>query len=247
MRHGISELPLWQGGQTDSLVIIGEQGIGDEVFFASIIPEAMIRCKKVTYCCDERLITMFERSLPGLKCKTRYVDARDDLLDGDYTAYVAAGDLLPLFRQKAVDFPRKSYLKPDPARLPEMEKYRGKTAVAWRGRHGGISPLALREENLLSIQYDDCYDEVETPHIDLRNDLEGLLALLSVVGRVVSVPASPMHFSGALGVPTEVIIAPRGTESDGVCDELDWHCPLYDSPWYPNTTTYKDFQAWKNR
>ena len=61
-------LPKWSGGFVDRLLVIGEQGVGDEVFWASILPECMIRCKKVVYECDERLHSLLERSLPGLEC-----------------------------------------------------------------------------------------------------------------------------------------------------------------------------------
>lgn len=249
MRYGISDIPFWDGNPTDSLAIIGEQGIGDEIFFASMIPEAMIRCKKVIYCCDERLITIFERSLPGLKCKTRYVDARQDLLDGDFTAFIPAGDLFPLFRRRKEDFPRKPFLKADGKRVAEFEGYRGRTGLAWSGRHGAIPPADFGLSVPLSLQYNAVDEGVETPILDLRNDLEGVLALISVLGKVVSVPASPFHFSGALGVPTDVVIAPRASEQeiDGITDELDWHCPLGESPWYKHLTVYSDLNAWKRR
>lgn len=249
MRYGIKTIPFWDGEPTDSLAVIGEQGIGDEIFFASMIPEAMIRCKKVVYCCDERLITIFERSLPGLKCKTRYVDARQDLLDGDYTAFIPAGDLFPLFRRRKEDFPRKPFLKAQNERIGQFEQYRGRTGLAWSGRHGSIPPVSFGLSLPLSLQYNAVDDGVEAPQLDLRNDLEGVLALISVLDRVVSVPASPFHFSGALGVPTDVVIAPRASEReiDAIVDELDHHVPLGESPWYPNLTVYSDLNAWKRR
>ena len=216
----------------------------------------MVRCKKVTYCCDERLISIFERSLPGLICKTRYVDARDDLLNGDYTAYIPGGDLLPLFRRRKEDFPKKPFLKADPKRVKDFDLYQGMTGLAWSGRHGKIDPMEFGIENPVSLQYNDNHPRVETPYpktkaeqLDLRNDLEGVLALISVLGKVISVPASPFHFSGALGVKTDVVIAPRASEQDidGVVDEIDWHCPLDESPWYKNLTVYPDLEAWNRR
>ena len=249
MRFGDHSIPFWDGEPTDSLVIVGEQGIGDEIFFASLIPETMIRCKKVTYCCDERLISIFERSLKGLNCKTRYVDARDDLLDGDYTAFIPAGDLFPYFRKRKEDFPRKPFLKPDAKRVREFDRYRGRTGIAWSGRHGKIHPLTLGVPDMVSLQYNDSIPTIEQPPLDLKDDLDGVLALISVLEKVISVPASPLHFSGGLGVKTEVIIAPKVSEKeiDGVVDQLDWHCPLGMSPWYPNMHVYNDVQSWKRR
>ena len=248
MRYGISTIPFWDGSPVDKLVVIGEQGIGDEVLFASVIPEALVRCKEVTYCCDERLVMPLARSLPGLNTKTRYVDARDDLIGG-YSAYIPAADLLPLFRRDVTHFPRRPFIKPDPARVAEFEEYRGRIGVSWSGRHGYIDPMALGIENPLSLQYDDDHPEIETPDINLRDDIEGVLALCSVLDKVVSVPTSVWHFAAAVGTKTEVIIAPQSSEAevDGVVDLLDWHVPVGKSVWYGKSFVYANIDEWKRK
>ena len=171
MRYGIKDVPLWDGGHVEHLVIIAEQGVGDEVLWGTVIPEAQIRVGKVTYACDERLVDLFRRSL-RIEAKTRYVDARTDLIGG-YSAYVCAGDLLPMFRRRGADFPRKPYLKPLPNRVAEFEKYRGRTGISWRGRHGFIEPLDLGLDKPLSLQYDELMfdggETIERPDLDLKN------------------------------------------------------------------------------
>ena len=249
MRYGQKDVPMWTGEYVDKLVIIGEQGVGDEVLWGTVIPECQIRVKEVTYACDERLVDIFKRSL-RINTKTRYVDARTDLI-GDYDAFICSGDLLPLFRRRKADFPRKAYLKVSPERVREFEKYRGMTGISWKGRHGFIDPMALGIEKPVSLQYDD-FDRskgIEHPDLDLKNDLEGVLALISVLGKVVTVPTSVMHFAGALGVPTEVIITQKESEiqSDGVYDETDWHVPLGESPFYPNQYIFRDIIEWKHK
>lgn len=246
MRYGVKSIPFWQGEYTDSLVIIAEQGIGDEILWASVIPEALIRCKEVTYACDGRLIQILERSL-RCSCRERHVDARDDLLGG-FTAYIPAGDLFPLFRRRLGDFPRKPFIKVNPDRIPEMERYRGRTGFSWRGRHGFIPVRKWLLEEPLSLQYDGS-DGVEAPDIDLKNDIEGVVALISVLEKVVCVPTSVMHFAGAIGKKCEVVCTPSKSEFDldGVVDEIDWHVPLGESPFYPNQTVYRDLKDWKKQ
>jgi hypothetical protein len=249
MRYGIQPIPFWDGNYTEKLVVIGEQGIGDEVLFASLLPEAMVRCKEVTYACDERLVDLVKRSY-GCEARPRYIDARDDLLHGS-TAYIPAGDLLPLFRRRKADFPQKPYLKVSPERVKEFEKYRGRVGISWRGRHGFIDPSELGIENPLSLQYDrmrfDGSEGIEVPEIDLRNDIEGVIALISVLDKVVTVPTSVMHFAGSVGKECEVILPERATEllADGVVDELDWHVPEGPSPFYPNQTVFNSIKDWK--
>jgi len=244
MRYGTSNIPFWNGDPVDRLIIIGEQGIGDEVLFASVIPEAMIRCKQVTYACDERLVMPLARSYRGLHTKIRKVDVRDDLLEG-FDAYIPAADLLPVFRRRQGDFPKKPFIKPSSDRLAEFEKYRGRIGISWRGRHGKINPLDLGLENPLSLQYDETHPEIETPDIDLRNDIEGVLALSSVLAKIVVVPTSVWHFAAAVGTKTEVIVAPRGSEDDGAYDEIDYHTALGVSPWYGKSTVYRDVLDWR--
>ena len=251
MRYGIQTIPFWDGFYTDSLVIIGEQGIGDEVLFASLIPEAMVRAKEVTYACDERLVEIIKRSY-HCEARPRYIDARDDLLGG-HTAYIPAADLLPLFRRRKADFPKRPYLKVSPERVKEFEKYRGRVGVSWRGRHGFIDPSDLGISNPLSLQYDtmrfDGSEGIEIPDVDLKNDIEGVVALISVLDKVVTVPTSVMHFAGSIGKKCEVIVPEKATEllADGVVDELDYHVTRNEdksSPFYANQVIYNNIDEW---
>ena len=247
MRYGIKTIPFWNGEYTDSLVIIGEQGVGDEILFASVIPEAMIRVKEVTYACDERLLGLVTRSLK-CKAKERYIDARNDLLGG-HTAYIPSGDLFPLFRRRKADFPRKPFIKVSQERVKEFEKYRGRVGLSWRGRHGFISPDELGIENPLNLQYDfkDGEFNIESPELDLRNDLEGVFALISVLSKVVCVPTSVSHFAGCQGVRCEIITPGVDQQTDTQFDEIDWHVPEGESPFYPNQIVYRSVKEWKKR
>jgi len=244
MHGGIKDVPLWDGRPVDRLLVVAEQGIGDEILWASVLPEAMIRCKEVTYACDSRLVDLLARSLPGLRTVVRQRDARDDVVPG-HDALIPAADLFPLFRRRPGDFPRRPFLRPDPARLPEMECYRGRVGVSWRGRHGVIDPLSLGIDRPLSLQYDEQRLDIEAPHVDLRNDIEGVVALCSVLNNVVTVPTSVWHMAAAVGTPTRVVIAPRGSESDGVVDELDWHCPEGLSPFYMRSWVFRGVKEYR--
>jgi len=245
MRYGIKNIPLWQGEYTESLVVIGEQGIGDEVLWASLLPECRIRVKEVTYACDERLVDIIKRSL-GVNTVKRHKDAREDLLGG-YTSYIPAADLFPLFRRREGDFPKKPFLKVNPERVKEFERFRGRTGISWQGRHGYINPFDLGIKNPVNLQYDGSEEGIEEPGIDLRNDIEGVYALISVLDKVVTVPTSVMHFAGSIGKRCEVILTERKTELETyyVVDEIDWHVPLGHSPFYPDLFVYKNISEWK--
>jgi hypothetical protein len=237
-------LPKWGGGGVNRLLVLGEQGVGDQVFFASILPEAMTRCAEVIYECDERLHSLLERSLPGLKCRPErmFEDRRHDY--GAIDAFIPAADLMRMFRRSKKHFPGRPYLKPDPARAAEFERFRGRAGVAWHGRQGSLDPLALGLEHPLSVQYKELSRDIEQAPLDLWADIEGVVALTSVLDRVVTVPQSVLHFAGAQGLRVEVI---EPTEK-GEHGQVVWDRVRYDggkTPWYANTRCFESLAAWR--
>ncbi len=69
--------PLWQGERGDgALLVWREQGIGDEVLYAGMIPDLLARGHRVVMETDPRLVTLFERSFPGVKAVAKQNPAR---------------------------------------------------------------------------------------------------------------------------------------------------------------------------
>ena len=61
--------PKWQGEPLDgkTLLIHGEQGLGDEIMFASMIPEQVQAAGRVVVACAPSLVTIFSRSFPEVE------------------------------------------------------------------------------------------------------------------------------------------------------------------------------------
>lgn len=53
--------PEWDGSPGKSVVIYADQGLGDEITFASMLPDAAKRCKKLILDCDGRLEGLFRQ------------------------------------------------------------------------------------------------------------------------------------------------------------------------------------------
>ena len=236
--------PIWKG-QPGRVLVLGEQGIGDEIMFASCIPEVQ-KTNEIGITISTRLVSIFERNF---KCPVydrregkELSKARELIADYDY--YIGLGDLPRLLRRSAASFPGTPFLVPDPARVVEMEPYRGKVGISWRGRNG-FYPLHDFPSGL-SLQYDLAWDEEpELPHIDLRGDLEGMLALVSVLEKVVCVSTTVAHFAGALGKKLEVILAPIRTARS--LNQLNWRHGLNKptSVWYKSALIYRNLDEWK--
>jgi tetratricopeptide (TPR) repeat protein len=145
--------PYWQGENLDGkrILVIGEQGLGDEFMFANTIPD-LIRAVgengKVQIAVDPRLVSLFQRSFPAAAVGS-YDDRKFIHRDGDKELrfipwavahgepdyQVLMGSLLQYFRKRVEDFPRHAFLVPDAARI---EHYKAQLAVLGTGPFVGI-------------------------------------------------------------------------------------------------------------
>lgn len=75
-------LPVWTGGPLAKtrLLVTAEQGVGDQMMFASVIPELAERAAEnggsVILECEPRLITLFARSFPGVTAVPSDMESR---------------------------------------------------------------------------------------------------------------------------------------------------------------------------
>ena len=192
------DFPKWNKEPVDNLLVYGEQGIGDEVMFSQVLPELRDYANHITFECMERLVPVFRRSFPWLTVVGRKY-YNDGKWARNYDAQVALGDLLPMFRTKRSQFLEGAYLSPDPQRVLEFEEFKGMTGVSWWGRQARLDHEFPKDS--ISLQYgDEPHPYIDTG-VDLTNDIEGVLALTSVLEKVVSVPTSIVHFAGAVGTP----------------------------------------------
>lgn len=136
--HHMIDAPIWRGEDIAGkrVLIVGEQGLGDELMFANILPdvvEALGPDGKLQIAVDERLIPLFQRSYPQAQVgayddrtmvdpdgskELRFVPWVKDEAKPDFYAPMATP--LQFFRTRIEDFPRQAFLKADPARTAEF-------------------------------------------------------------------------------------------------------------------------------
>jgi tetratricopeptide (TPR) repeat protein len=135
--------PVWRGEplQGKSVVVLSEQGVGDEIMFASCLPDLIAAAGRVTVACEARLTELFQRSFQAAVVLPR------ESAEGTPPAAPVAADFeisigsLPLrFRPTADSFPLTgAYLKADPEKLKHWRQLcisRGPqlhVGIAWRG------------------------------------------------------------------------------------------------------------------
>lgn len=114
------ELPMWEGKEGQHVVIYGDQGIGDEIMYASCIPDAAAKCASVMLDTDPKLAALFTESFGHLP-NVRVVGTRDrargwvnDPRNPLWDAAISLAGLPELFRPTPKSCPGKPYLKADP-------------------------------------------------------------------------------------------------------------------------------------
>ena len=141
--HFACERPRWQP-QSDlagkSLLVFGEQGLGDEVMFANYLPDlqaALGPDGRLSLALEPRLVPLFQRSFPGARIGAHTTYNADGhtvraahFAEADETIDLWTPLASPLrrFRRSVAAFPDGGgYLKPDPVRVAH-----------WRGELAGL-------------------------------------------------------------------------------------------------------------
>jgi tetratricopeptide (TPR) repeat protein len=237
-------IPQWRGETIHGkkLLIWREQGLGDELMFSHIIPEVFSLCDDIIIECEERLITLFQRSFPHCHVRKQQFDVLSGLsTTNDFDFHIPMGSLTGLFRNDISSFQRgKPYLIPNPERIQDfstrLASYKGKkfVGICWRSgvvnadRSLHYAPLSswkpvfdVKNTVFINLQYGDCVSELQQARetlgvdiigwsdLDLRNDLEGLAALMSNLDCVISVGTAVAQMAGALGTHL-MLMTPRG-------------------------------------
>jgi len=136
----------WRGqplSADEPLLILADQGLGDEIMFASCLPDVARRAPQCIVECEPRLLALFQRSFPGLHFIATQRENDTRWLDGQPAPrwQLAAGDLPGLFRQSDEDFPNhRGYLQADPVRVTAWRQRLAselgpglKVGISWRG------------------------------------------------------------------------------------------------------------------
>jgi tetratricopeptide (TPR) repeat protein len=221
----------WNGEalQQETLLVYGEQGLGDEIMFASMLGELQKLAPRIRLLCDERLRTLFARSFPAMETIGLKVGTPMLLVTPDPDYVVALGSLGRHFRRRAADFPaHHGYLTPDAAkvaawraRLDALGVGR-KVGISWAGgtMSTGVARRSLTLSQLrpvlelpgtvwVSLQYGAAAKDAAAFSREtgialhefpgVTDDIDDLASLIQALDQVVSVCNTTVHTAGAIG------------------------------------------------
>jgi len=257
--------PFWDGTPTRGSVLLWpEQGVGEQIMFASVLAEARARVGAMALTLDRKLQPLFRRAFPDCKL----ISTREAEGGGGYDYQLPMGDLLNLFRQDSDDFlrQRRPYLQCDAVRRDQLRRAiapAGERVIglSWFSRNEEFGPqktlspellaplLSLPGTRFVDLQYgntDQARAEIRrrcgvelyrSPAIDPWNDLDGLAALTDACDTVVTISTAVAHLAGALGKPVLLMLP----HSQG--RYWYWQTTREDSLWYPDMRLFRQQKA----
>lgn len=255
--------PMWDGTPGKHLVIYGEQGLGDEIMYASCI-EDIARENKVVIECDPRLQNLFRRSFPGIPVYgTRRAQEVEWPNEHKIDASIPIGQLPEYCRPSPGACPGKPYLKADSERRIQWRALldslgpKPKIGICWSGGSKHNNPKAREvglksfeplmnsiEADWISLQYKDPTQEIAESGLSVKHwkracetdDYDDTAALVAELDLVIGVHTTAHHLAGALGVPGIVLTTQWS----------NWVYQLDSVPWYSSATMFhkRDDETW---
>ena len=246
------------------VIVFTEQGIGDSIMMASMLPELQAVTADLSFLAEPRLHRLFSHSFPDLRICTSIDDTIFHSADRCY----GLGSLGQFFRPTPASCPGTPFLV-----VPDQEASRWqqqlqslppgrRVGVAWFG--GGhvdtakrrsvalielLPVLQLEGVTWVNLQYDhdpmelDQLAAVHGVHIHhfkgITADLLATAALTAQLDLVITVQQTAAHIAGAIGTPAWVLL-PRSPE---------WRYGIQGSqmPWYNSVELFRQmsFGDWR--
>ncbi|MCE9639220.1 MAG: tetratricopeptide repeat protein, partial [Betaproteobacteria bacterium] len=250
--------PEWPGPAASpgqgKLLVWGEQGLGDEILHAIMLPDLLAAGMELVVETDHRLVQLFGRSFPGAAVVPRLTIPHDLTRDPAIKFQTPLASLGRWLRPNWQAFPeRRGFLVPDLERAAQLRQEvkganRGPViGIAWKSKglaHKSLNlpdlapVIAAGEAVFVNLQYGDTQAERESlrdragrellhlDSVDLFNDLDGIAALIHACDLIITTSNVVAHFAGALGKPVWILL-PAG---NGLL--WYWFRDTAASPWY---------------
>jgi len=209
-----------------TVVVYGEQGLGDEIFYMQALSDAS-NDGNIILDCDPKLEGLFKRSFPFAQVfGTRREESPEWLSHANVDYRCAAGSLFNLYRHVDSDFARNAWLVADPERRlmwrTLFDSYQkpvigialksGTKKNNEAGRQIDIAEfyplLSQIDAVFVSLEYkgEDPEELKSFPFATRSNDYDDTAAMIAELDAVVGICTTALHCSDALGVPTWTLV-----------------------------------------
>jgi len=246
------ELPLWGPEKSfNSVVVITEQGIGDEIMFSTLLIDLQERVNDIYLFCDPRLKLIFKKKYKFIK----FIQNETDIEHLKIESQIAIGSLAQFFRNSEIDFKKSIKVVKELKRNKTNKKKKPLIGLSWRTQNikfaternislALFSPI-LKNVNydFINLQYGDNSLEVQHCEQNLNrkiflvndndnyNNIDGLAANISKCDLVITIDNSTVHLSGLLDKKTFLLLP--------FVSEWRWQENRSDTPWYESVRIFR--------
>ena len=263
-----SSKPRWEGNKDQKVFLLKEQGIGDYIMFSSMIPELESKTDKLIIECDKRLLTIFQRSFSKKikftfdRMEVSHNDFDCHIPIGSLPLHfrkelndfqISSKGWIKADTERVQNI-RKSILQIKSKKIIGVSWKTKSLLIHSRLRNIELAKLleTLKDLDLIfvNLQYGDVSEEInnlrldhgievlQMTDIDLYNDLDGLAALISACDCVITIDNLTIHFAGALGVNTKLLLPKIADERWGLESSKSY---LYDSVTLYRQSSYNNW------
>ena len=220
--------PLWNPNLGNETILIwGEQGLGDQILYSTVLRDFIINFKKVYLMVDRRLINFLSSFNYGIK-----ILGFDDALNEQFFDYhIPLGSIAKYCRKNINDFKPSNQKSTYELTWKEISKQRKfKCAISWKSINSFKSKyksLKLKDlKNILvnpkidfyNIQYTDETSELNELNKDFKislknpdgldtyNDIDNLIKFINSCDFVITTSNTNAHLSGILKKQTFLLL-----------------------------------------
>jgi len=257
--------PEWKTNDKGRVFLWGEQGLGDQILFSSLIPEFLKEVDQLIIDVDERLIPIFRRSFDG----NIVYNNQNNVKEKEYDFHISIASLPQFFRNELKNFPTslKPFLRADQNKTNFIKnklknsKHDKIVGISWKSaskisKNKSLSLeefiLGIYSQNIsfLNLQYGETKDEIdyikekhginilEINDVDIFNNIDDFSSLINACDDIVSIDNVTAILAGAIGANCHLLLQTNSHWYWGVNDNKSY--------WLPSLILYrqKTFKSW---
>ena len=257
---------VWDGKPFEgTLLIYGEQGLGDQIIFSTLLPDLLKIQSRIILKVNKKLLNFYSYNFKNI----RVYSETDTIPEESYKKFIAIGSLCKFLRTKISDFENSSFKNFDvPNQNLNVKKLFTNSnpivGISWyttsfqTGVNRSLSPVEISKIinkskfNFINLQYGGVADQIQTiqkltnnalisfPELDLTDDIVSLSNLILKCDLVLTIDNTTAHLSSSLGQKTWVLLPYSA--------DFRWFENTSKSLWYKNTTLFRqsDENKWKS-
>lgn len=218
--------PEWKGEPVESLLVLPEQGLGDQIQFARYVVELRARGVRVTLISPSILFRLFQ------PLGATMLRMGSDLAIPRHDAWVLIGSLPGRFGATAETIPSRPYLPSAPGGEGIGLVTKGSVT------HELDAQRSLPDDLAAEMR---AWPKVTSLHPEDTGvgDMEDTARIIDRLELVIAVDTAVAHLAGAMGKPCWLLLPHHA--------DWRWLTDRDDSPWYPKHRLYRQTEpgAWR--